>query len=389
MALSCSARAQNAGPATDNPITPMPFKSVDERQSPAGWKRFLFGEPTLFSVLLPKSPQANSFHTTGSDGNLTSWHHISQSKVATYGIIYSVYDDPAVQKTEAQKRTSYNNFAAGFVNGLLKGMRRGEDERGQVLAERRVRAGGIEGFERDFAFAGHQGRLQMFFVGQRALALFAVWKQDAETGNERADFFKSLTLEMARESAAETARKSPLVDWKRYELGDNSFSILLPSAPQEEKRSTKFGGTRDVTVTYYRAEADNAYCALMYVPNTLVSAETLSRASRELLYQNLLDGAVEGLRRALERDGEHVEMKASQPHDALVGGINGREQEYKLGPVDVQAQVALSHRQAFMVIAMWPLEAPLTMREAFFQSFKINLPRAPGLPVKPGKKVGR
>jgi hypothetical protein len=82
--------------------------------------------------------------------------------------------------------------------------------------------------------------------------------------------------------------------------------------------------------------------------------------------------------------------QASPAHDALVGGIKGREQEYKLGNIDLRAQVVFSHRRAFMIFGMWQLEAPLSMREAYFESFKINLPNAPapGLPNMGGKKVG-
>jgi hypothetical protein len=389
MALACLARAQSTEPQADKQIPALPYKSLEDTQATAGWKRFQFGEPLLFSIILPQQPKESATYTTGNDGGVTSWHYIATSPAATYGITYAVYDDdPALEKTEAQKRTSYNNFAAGFVNGLLHGAQAAEGEYGRVLAERRIRAGGIEGFERDFAFLEYQGRLQMFFVGVRSVGLFAIWKTPVESSRERADFFKSLTLEMARGPASETVGKTPLADWKRYELEDNAFSIFLPSAPESEKRTIKIGA-QPIVVTYYRAQSDAAFCLLMYTPNVPANIEALSQAAREAYYQRLLDAAIASLRDALRKGGVPVEPKASPAHDALVGGIKGREQEYKLGPVDLRAQIVFAHRRAFIVIAMWQLEAPLSMREAFYESFKINLPRAPGPPNVRGKKASK
>jgi hypothetical protein len=213
MALACVARAQNPEPPTVKPIPPLPYKSVDDRPGTGAWKRFQFGQPLLFSIILPQPPKASNLYTTGSDGGVTTWYFVANSVAASYGAAYSIYDEynsnPAMEKTEAQKQAGYNNFAAGFVNGLLQGTQAPEGERGRVLAERRIKAGGLDGFERDFAFTQYQGRLQMFFIGQRSVVLFAIWKPEVESGKERADFFKSLTLDLARES----------------------FKVKLPNAP--------------------------------------------------------------------------------------------------------------------------------------------------------------
>jgi hypothetical protein len=213
MALASIARAQNPEPPTVKPIPPLPYKSVDERQGTGAWKRFQFGDPLLFSLILPQPPKTNNLYTTGSDGGVTTWYFVANSLVASYGAAYSIYDEyssnPGTQKTEAQKRAGYNNFAAGFVNGLLQGTQAAEGERGRVLAERRIRAGGVDGFERDFAFTAYQGRLQMFYVGQRSVVLFAIWKPEVDSSKERADFFKSLTLDLARESAQVNLPNAP------------------------------------------------------------------------------------------------------------------------------------------------------------------------------------
>ncbi len=371
-------RAQVVKPATGKALAPLRIKVVAGRQSPPGWKRYQFGEPVLFGAVLPQPPEEkirNEETPDDGDKSLGIRSYVAVSETANYGLIYMV-DDSIRGKSEAEKSGYYNDFASGFANRLLTNGSLDDGAKVEILGERRVKAGGIEGFECELSFSVYRGRLQMFFVGEAALAVLAIWNQE-NPARERAAFFNSLTMEMAREAAAEAASTPPLANWKRYELGGGSFSIMLPAQPQEEIRSRKFGDTKNVTVTYYKAENDGGFYLLMSVADLPYSAELMPRAYRETFYSGLWQGTIEGLQKWLAGiEGPKVELKSGAARAAIIGGLSGQEREFALGAVQVRGQALIYQKRAVVVMGMWPLETPLAVREAFLRSFKINQPDA-------------
>jgi len=373
--LALAAGARPAGPQqSDSAKQPPSAEAVADGRAPAGWKRYRFGAPALFTVLLPRPPALLPGQPPEGDGKLWSWGYYSSSDTAAYVLNYWLdAAEGAARKSEREKRTTYNNFAAGFANGLLRGGRFGPAARSVVLGERRVRIGGAEAFERDFAVGEHHfGRLRTVFAGEHMLTVSAVWLKDGPAA-ERAVFFDSLTLEMAR---GEVTGTDPLAGWKRYEPGDRAFSIVLPAEPSIE---VKPAAANSPAGTYYRVVGEDDFYIVAHVPRAPVEVGRLTPAQSEFFYEQVFKAVVEKLKQDLKREGVAAELVPQSRRAATVGGLPGREQTFTLGggAVEVRLQAAFAGEEFFSVLVSWPLEVPLGTRDAFLKSFKINLPPPP------------
>jgi hypothetical protein len=364
----CARPQQSAAPQTTAGASPPRVEAVAEPRAPAGWRRYRFGEPVLYSVILPRAPL---FVPDGPHGDdLASFGYYAPSETAAYAVIYS-FDarEGADRKTERQKRIDYNNFAAGFVDGLLKGEQFSPGARAQVLGERRVRLGGVEAFERDFALGTtHRGRLRSISVGPRSLLVSAVWLADAPPA-ERTAFFDSLTLEMARAAAPPPP---PLAGWQKFEPPDGRFTAMLPTPPAEVRRPVA-SGEQTLAGVHYVSDSDDGYYVVGYLPDIIPRGARLSAAELEAVYRKVADEIFEGVRGQFASRGDDLGLTRQAPRPATVGGVAGREYAATAaGALEFRLQVALSGGAVFVVFAAWPLEATLATREAFLRSFRIN-----------------
>lgn len=375
--LACNSsevRAQTGASPQKNALgEPPPIKTLGALQSPAGWKRYQFGDPALFSVALPETPIAVNASDEAEGRKDIPWVHLAQSATAGYEVVYFTETEILHKQSELERATFYRNFASGFVDAIKEKLAAGAEY--QTLADRRIRAAGTEGFEREFALGPLQGRMRMFFIGTSAVSLVAMWKQDSPA-TEREAFFNSFTIDAAHDAAADSLNKQLPPNWKHYDLCSNNFSVTLPSAPAEERNPVSLKQGTTTTAFYYKVAADDALYIFSCVPDSPSDLELLSRAQRDLFFQGFSDRMLAKLRLILQSEGVKEELKAGTPREALVGGIKGQEQDFTAGPLLVRTQFAFSHRRIFAALAVWTLATPLSVRESFFPSLKINAPAA-------------
>ena len=186
-------------------ISEMKVSQLAGEVGPGGWPRFSFGAPALFTAVFPKPPQQQTNQFSGSDGSLSSWMFFAESETAFYQIVWQVSQEGPVVKSEKERMREFNNFAAGFFEGLVKAE---VIKRGRVVGNRKASLNGMEGFEREFAFKDHEARLQMFHVDSSSLILAAIWTSANPTA-ERSSFFSSVMLAPSTTPSGNSSLKSP------------------------------------------------------------------------------------------------------------------------------------------------------------------------------------
>lgn len=184
-------RAQSLPPPVPNP-TPFAVVPVEDSSAPAGWRRYNIGTQPVLSVVLPAPPDANAER---SGPELSTHTYLANSANATYGIArIAGFTINIEQAAEPTRQEFFNGFMKGFARGFKQGQKAPNDSLAVVLGDsHKVNAAAREGFEQDLA-AGHlKGKAQMIFVGPNAIALIAIWIDDASRADRDA-FFKSLRV---------------------------------------------------------------------------------------------------------------------------------------------------------------------------------------------------
>lgn len=160
--------------------------------------------------------------------------------------------------------------------------------------------------------------------------------------------------------------------WQRFSLGGNSFSVVLPRAPQEERERKDLGNGGNLTVTTYSVDVAEGVYVFVYVPDFPFVAERVAPSVLESFYTGVWQGFTEGTREELAKSGTLFELKQGAQRDAMLGGLKGREREFTLGPLTGRAQAAATGRRVFVAMSMWSRDMPATEREIIFNSFRIN-----------------
>jgi hypothetical protein len=384
VAAICSTNswAQQGGIA-DSP-QPLPIKAMAEPETDmTGWQRFQIGEPPLFSVSFPRSPQSASKRITGNDGAGDVWLFFVANTTTVVTASYAV-NDSGQPISEHSKWVLFNNWAAGFTNSMIKNATLGATGPVSILVERRVRSkSGIEGFERTVVTGGCSVRIQSFSIGPRILTLAAVWRI-ASPKSEPAYFFDSLNIDMAQGSREAALISSPLVEWKRYEFADGLISAMLPKGPVADREFAAPLDRTKAAPVFFTAESDDALFGVGYMPELPVSVS--SNSDLAALYTSTWSMLEDNLRRIIKRELEPRELQAkpefqfsagaAQP--VVVGGLPGEEKTLRSSNgLEFRGQLALSGRRMFIVLVASSIETPLATREAFLHTlrFKSTLPK--------------
>jgi hypothetical protein len=190
--FACGTRAVNRGDAN---IPPRQDGSRQDEPTPAGWKRYDFQKPLVFSVLLPAPPEQRVSPLL--EGAATSHVFISAGNSSVYGATY-ISDLPAVVSRweSSGSELLYEVFIKDYALMLAgRGGERSADSGSKVrfTADRQVTVGSLEGLERDFSLEDFRGRIQLLRVGPAAFCLVAIWKQTAPP-TERESFFNSAKI---------------------------------------------------------------------------------------------------------------------------------------------------------------------------------------------------
>src|SRR5215213_1879840 len=109
---SLCGQAQEHGPSpapTPSEITPLRMTVVEEPSALSGWKRYQFGDPTLFSGILPAAPLYQSEKFPVPQGSLVTRVYMAASASGVYGLNY--IESPltsAPGQIDAQPKTFFN-----------------------------------------------------------------------------------------------------------------------------------------------------------------------------------------------------------------------------------------------------------------------------------------
>ncbi len=190
---SATVRAQSSAPPGPKP-TPFAVVPVDDSSAPAGWRRYNIGTQPVLSVLLPAPPDANA-EPAGSGAGTATHMYLANSSNATYGVArIAGLTINMEQAAEPTRQEFFTGFMKGFARGFEQGPKNTNASPTVILADsRKVTAATREGFEQDLTSGSLKGRAQMIFVGPNAIALIAIWTDDASRVDRDA-FFKSVRV---------------------------------------------------------------------------------------------------------------------------------------------------------------------------------------------------
>ncbi|HEX8098308.1 MAG TPA: hypothetical protein VF507_09740, partial [Pyrinomonadaceae bacterium] len=171
---------------------------------------------------------------------------------------------------------------------------------------------------------------------------------------------------------APAAREVVPAGWKRFSPTAGVFSVLLPGQPEEAvSRTQVFSGTV-LTSHAYTASTPGAGYMVAYMTDLPVVAERMPDNFKQQFYDGMWSGMAEGIRKEMEKRGLLFKVQAGPSRRVSVGGVEGRDQFFTIGPLRGRAQMALTGRLAFITFAFWSDDKSTAERIAFFGSFRIR-----------------
>jgi hypothetical protein len=197
---SLCGQAQQPDPAAAAEIVPLRMTAVEDASAPSGWKRYQFGNPTLFSALLPGAPQYQSKKFPAGQGSLSAHLYIIPSSTGVLGLNYIESSATAAPgNSETESRRFFNGYMKGFIESLKEGLKNKgvTDLETEVSVERRIKVSGHDGYEQDFSIGPFNGRSQVVFLGRNVYSAIAFWNKQSAS-NESGVFFKSFQIRSGR-----------------------------------------------------------------------------------------------------------------------------------------------------------------------------------------------
>ncbi len=181
--------------------------------------------------------------------------------------------------------------------------------------------------------------------------------------------FCRLALLLLLASVALNVRaQSATPEWKRYELGQGNFSVLLPREPREETPPTPASvGLKIESHIYSTGGPEGSFVAqynLLGEP-----AASWSAAAREVFQDSVWIGAAEGVDKQMEAAKLDQRIKVVEKRAIKFSGYPGREVVFTLGPFQGRMWTTLIGRQAMVVGSVDTLPA----QQKFLDSFTIKL----------------
>jgi hypothetical protein len=164
--------------------------------------------------------------------------------------------------------------------------------------------------------------------------------------------------------------------WKRYEFGEVPvISALLPARPEEFVDQEALGGDKPSTMRSYTAESAEGVYTAFYMEDLPFVAEKMPEDVKKSFFDGVWEGLAKGMQKGMEEKGLLFKITRVDPRPITLSGLQGVEQDFTLGPMQGRAQMAMAGQRAYMALAFWTEDEPLTLRTAFFNSFRINVKR--------------
>jgi hypothetical protein len=181
-------------------LAPLPITNVEDSTLAAGWKRYQFGKPVLFTAVLPSAPEYQSQTLAPEQGSLRLRIYMTSNSTGVFGLNY--IESPQVgafKKSEAATRGFFNTYITGFIKGFKESMEAAgfNNLATEISPERRVRISGLDGYEQDIVIGPTQGRMQVVFLGQYVYAAVAFWTAEGPLSEPTA-FFNSFQVHRRR-----------------------------------------------------------------------------------------------------------------------------------------------------------------------------------------------
>lgn len=173
-----------------------PVKALADSSAPRGWKKFQYGEPPRFSILLPEKHEAAGelVPMAGADKPATTYVYTGETETSVYMAMY-IEDLPFIGERMAENLKQA--FYDGMWSGMLNGMKSEVEKNGLLFKitsgeKKQITVSGLEGRSQDFTFGPLNGHARMVITGQRAY--MAVSMAPPDGGGERAVFFNSFEI---------------------------------------------------------------------------------------------------------------------------------------------------------------------------------------------------
>lgn len=191
-----AAPAQVAKPAVKMP----PVKASVDSSAPGGWKKFQFGEPALFSIILPEKHDAvgEILPLPGVAKPATSYVYTGETEV---GVFMAMYVENLPFVAGGLSENIKESFYDGMWQGMLGGMKAELERTGLLLKitsgeKKTITLSGLQGRSQDFTFGPLNGHARMAIAGQRAYMALIMAPPDG--GGEREAFFNSFEIHAKR-----------------------------------------------------------------------------------------------------------------------------------------------------------------------------------------------
>lgn len=164
--------------------------------------------------------------------------------------------------------------------------------------------------------------------------------------------------------------------WERYEFGEpRLFAIALPSKHEAETEFVALGGAQPSSAHTYSGETDDGNYIALVMENLPFDAARMPEKLKQDFYDGVWAGMVAGIKKDMEQNGVLLTLDPGTSKSAKVSGIDGREQEFKLGLLQGRARMVLSGSRIFLVLLMEDADAGLSPAGlAFLNSLEVYPP---------------
>ena len=161
-------------------------------------------------------------------------------------------------------------------------------------------------------------------------------------------------------------------NWKRYELGQGNFSVLLPSQPKEQFTPSPPGAEVPIEVYLYSVTLDGGAFVAQY---SILGEAALkwSESSKGSFYQGVWEGAAEGYDKEMANSKLEFRAKLVAQRDIKFSGYSGQEVIFTIGPLQGQMWTTLVGRQAFGATVLGSEKLSAADRQRFMDSFTLTL----------------
>ena len=131
---------------------------------------------------------------------------------------------------------------------------------------------------------------------------------------------------------------------------------------------------------FYRAGTDDALFVFGCLDDVPLPSGRASPSDLDSVYAATWSMLEVELKRTIDRELKlmkieakpGMELRSSASRPAIVGGLPGQQKDFTSDLLEIHAEIVLSGKRMFVVLAWFSIETPLAMREGFFQALRLR-----------------